>query len=99
VSQRTREIAVRMAMGASRRDVVALVLREGGALAAAGIAAGLALAWAGGRALATLLYGVTPTDPLTYAAVVLGLGAVALAACWVPARRAAVVDPYTVLRG
>ena len=79
VGQRTQEIAVRMALGARRGDVVALVLRQGGRLAAAGIVLGLLLAVASSRALDTLLYGVAPTDPLTYALVALGLGAVALA--------------------
>jgi predicted permease len=98
VTQRTPEIAVRLALGARRRDVLALVLGEGGRLALTGIALGLALAVAGSRALESLLYGITPTDPLTYTLVAAGLGLVALAACWIPARRASAVEPNAVLR-
>jgi ABC-type antimicrobial peptide transport system permease subunit len=89
---------VRLALGARRRDVLALVLGEGGRLALTGIALGLVLAVAGSRALESLLYGITPTDPLTYTAVAVGLGLVALAACWVPAVRASAVQPNSVLR-
>ncbi|AHG87967.1 permease [Gemmatirosa kalamazoonensis] len=98
VAQRTAEIAVRLAIGARRRDVLALVLQQGARLAAVGMMLGLALAAAGSRALASLLFGVQPTDPLTYTVVVVALGAVALAACLVPARRASAVEPHAVLR-
>ncbi|HET8645082.1 MAG TPA: FtsX-like permease family protein, partial [Vicinamibacteria bacterium] len=98
VSQRTHEIGVRMAVGAGARDVVALVLREGGRLAALGGGLGLLAALALSRLLESLLFGVSPTDPLSFAAVVAFLFACALLGCWVPARRAARVDPVVALR-
>ena len=99
VSHRTQEIAVRMALGATRRQVFALILRQGGALAAGGIFIGIAIAVVASRALQQLLYGIEPTDPITYAIAGFALAAVALAACYVPARRAASVEPYSALRG
>ena len=98
VTQRTQEIGIRMALGALPRDVLALVVREGMLLAALGIAVGLGGAFAASRLLASLLYGVTPTDPTTFVSVALLLGAVAFLACWLPARRAARVDPLVALR-
>ena len=98
VGQRTQEIGIRMAMGARGRDVLALVLRQGMALAGLGIGLGLAGAFAVSRALAGLLYGVRPGDPATLAAVGLLMGVVALVACALPARRAARVDPMVALR-
>jgi putative ABC transport system permease protein len=98
VSQRTREIGVRVALGARQRSVLGMVIRQGMAPAAAGIAVGLAGAAALSGLLRGLLYGVSATDPLAYAAVALVLAAVALAACWGPARRAARVDPMIALR-
>jgi putative ABC transport system permease protein len=98
VGQRTHEMGVRMAMGAQHRDAVALVLREGLALATVGIAAGLACAFALTRFLAGLLYGVKSTDPLTITLAVLTLVGVVLLACYRPARRAANVDPMVALR-
>jgi len=98
VAQRTREIGVRVALGATLRDIVTLVLRQGLALVVVGGALGLAAALGLTRYLATLLYGVTPADPATFAVVVGLLLAVALLACWLPARRAAKVDPMTALR-
>lgn len=98
VAQRRRDLGLRLALGAEGRDVVRLVLGQGLALAAAGVTAGGLAALAGSRALAALLYGVEPTDPLTFAALALALLAIALLATWLPARRAARVDPVTALR-
>src|SRR5580658_5361653 len=98
VAQRTHEIGVRMALGAQRSQVVRLVVREGMRLAAAGITVGLAAAFALTRLMASLLYDVKPTDPLTYAVVAAALAATALAACCKPALQAAWVDPARALR-
>ena len=98
VSQRTREIGVRMALGASRRVLQGMVVRQGMALAGIGVALGLIGAFAGSRILASLLYGVSATDPFTYAAVAALLAGVAMLASWIPARRAAAVDPGIALR-
>jgi putative ABC transport system permease protein len=98
VAQRTHELGIRVALGAQRRDVIGLVLRQGIKLVSLGIVIGLAGAWALTRVLATLLYEVKPTDPLTFVAVPVLLIAVAILACWLPARQAASVDPLTALR-
>jgi putative ABC transport system permease protein len=98
VSQRTREIGLRMAIGAQRGNVVGLVVREGMTVATCGIAIGLVGALAASQALGTLLFGVQARDPVTFAAVATALAAVALAACYVPARRASQVDPNVALR-
>jgi len=90
---------VRMALGATRRQVFTLILRQGGTLAAGGILLGTAIAVVSSRALQQLLYGIEPTDPITYAVAGFALAAVAIAACYVPARRAASVEPYNALRG
>jgi putative ABC transport system permease protein len=98
VAQRTREIGVRVAVGARMRDVVRLVLGGGLRLALLGIGIGLAGAFAATRLMSGMLYGVAPADPATLAAVAATLLATALFACWLPARRAAHVDPVEALR-
>src|SRR5262249_26378163 len=98
VAQRTREIGIRLALGAERRDILRLALRQGFRLVAIGIALGLAGAIAATRALRSLLFGVGPTDPFTFVAITLLLALVALLACWFPARRATQVDPMVALR-
>jgi len=98
VSQRTREIGVRMALGAAASSVRGMVLRQGLAVAGVGVVVGLAGAFAGSRLLSQLLYGVSAVDPLTYAAVATLLAAVAGLASWIPAVRAAGVDPAVALR-
>jgi len=98
VSQRTREIGIRMALGARPVDVRRMLLVEGGRLAGAGVLLGLAGALVVTRAIGSLLYGVSPRDPWTFASVPAVLAAVALAACFFPALRASRVDPTTALR-
>jgi len=98
VSQRTREIGIRMALGASPGDVVRMVLEQGVRLAAAGVVAGIAGALAITRVISTLLYGIGPRDPGTLVALSAALTVVALVACYVPARRATRVDPMSALR-
>ena len=98
VAERTREIGVRAALGASRANILSLILRQGMALTGLGIAIGLGAAVAASGALATLLFGVTRLDPLTYGAVVALLLGVSAIACWLPAWRAARVDPTITLR-
>jgi len=97
-SQRTREIGIRVALGAESHDVLRLVLGQGMRLAGVGILIGLAGGLALSRYLGSLLFGVTSHDPLTFAGVTLVLGGVSALACWVPARRAASVDPMVALR-
>ena len=98
VSQRANEISVRTALGATRGDILALMVREGAALTLAGTAAGLVGALLLTKMLKSMLYGVGPADPLTLVSVALVLALVALLACYVPARRATEVDPVTALR-
>ncbi|HWQ33317.1 MAG TPA: ABC transporter permease [Blastocatellia bacterium] len=98
VAQRTREVGLRLALGAQTRDVLKLMLRQGLTLALAGAALGLIGSIAVTRVMKSLLYGISATDPATFAVVTLLLVGVALAACWIPARRATRVDPVTALR-
>jgi ABC-type antimicrobial peptide transport system permease subunit len=98
VSQRTRELGVRIALGASAGDVVTMVLREALSLAVVGIVVGAAAAVAATRALRGLLYGVQPGDPATLGATAVLLAGVAIAAAYLPARRAASTDPVEALR-
>ncbi|MFL6290839.1 MAG: FtsX-like permease family protein, partial [Thermoanaerobaculia bacterium] len=98
VSERVHEIGVRIALGAKRRHVLALVLLRGMALALAGVGLGLAAALAASRLVARALYGVSPTDPASFTGIPLLLLAVALAACWAPARRAMDADPVEAIR-
>jgi putative ABC transport system permease protein len=98
VSQRKREIGIRLALGAQRRDVVQMVLSEGATMALAGVAMGIAAALALTRLMTSLLFGVTAHDPLTFGLVGALLMLVALLACYVPARRAMKVDPMVALR-
>jgi putative ABC transport system permease protein len=98
VVRRTREIGVRMALGARRGDVLAQVLWEGMKLTSVGILIGLAGAFVLTRLLRSQLFGISPTDPATFVVVPLLLAMVALLACWLPARRAARIDPMVALR-
>jgi putative ABC transport system permease protein len=97
-AERRREIGIRMALGAARFSVIALVMKQGLQLAIIGVAVGLAGAFGVNRLIATLLFGVRPTDPTTLAAVTLTITLVAAVACWLPARRASRLDPNVVLK-
>ena len=98
VNQRTREIGLRMALGAPQRHVLSMVVREGMTVGAVGVVSGLVVAFAVSRVLSSLVFGVEVRDPLTYLAVAIGLGIVALVACVIPARKASRVDPIVALR-
>ncbi len=98
VNQRTREIGVRMALGAQRRDVMELVLAQGAKMALVGVVIGMLASLGLTRLMANELFGVTAHDPLTFAAVAILLMVVALLACYIPARRAMQVDPMVALR-
>ncbi len=96
--RRVRELGLRMALGASAKQVLTTVIREGFALTIVGVIIGFGLSLAAGRVLGQALYGITPTDPITYIGVFALLSAVSLLACYVPARRAALIDPMKALR-
>ena len=98
VSQRTRELGIRMALGAQSSQVLQLVLRQGMLLAAIGLVLGLLAAFGSTRMASTLLYGVNPSDPTVFIGVTLLLAAAAFAACYFPARRALKIDPVVALR-
>jgi putative ABC transport system permease protein len=98
VTQRIREIGIRMALGAQRKDVVSLVLRSGAAPVCGGLATGVGLALAVSAAMESFLFGFDPRDPHTFAAAALLLLLAAMAAIWIPARRAAALDPVSSIR-
>ncbi|MDQ6913826.1 MAG: FtsX-like permease family protein, partial [Verrucomicrobiota bacterium] len=98
VAGRTREIGLRMALGAQLSDVQKLILKQGMLLAAIGSVIGLLIAFGGARMMKSLLYGVSASDPFTFALVGLLLLGIALLACWIPARRASRVEPMIALR-
>jgi putative ABC transport system permease protein len=98
VSQRTKEIGVRIALGAEPGSVMRMIVRQGGLVALGGVAVGLVASLAGGSVIASLLYDVSPRDPQVFAVTTLALLGVTLVACWLPARRAASVDPLIALR-
>ena len=98
ISSRTREIGIRMAIGASQGQVLAIVARRALLLIGSGTVIGLGTALAAGRLLGQILYGVEPTDPFTFATVFVLMLAIASLACWIPARRAIRINPVTALR-
>ena len=98
VAQRTSEIGVRVALGANSRNVLQLILRRGVLLIAFGMFIGVGVSFALNRAIQSVLWGVTPTDPVTYLLALGALAAVALMACYIPARRALKIDPVIALR-
>ena len=98
VAQRTREIGIRMALGAEQRQVIGMVLRDTLKMVAIGVALGVPVSLAASRWITSYLYGVRPQDPLTYVGIVMLLAMAGIAAAYVPSRRASKVDPMVVLR-
>jgi ABC-type antimicrobial peptide transport system permease subunit len=98
VGARTREIGIRVALGATRREVLSMVIGNAARMAVIGVVTGIGIAILARPAIATLLFGVQPIDLLTYTVVAVGSLTVALAAAWIPARRAASIDPVVVLK-
>jgi len=98
VERRTREIGIRLALGATRRDVFALIAMQGVLQTAVSVALGLALSLGAGRVLSTMLFSVSPADPVSLVVAAVLLSAAALLACYLPARRATRVSPLTALR-
>jgi putative ABC transport system permease protein len=98
VGERTREIGVRLAMGARRDDIVKMVLRRAAILTGAGLGLGLLMAFGLAQGVANLLYGVSPNDPLVFGSIAAAIAAIALLSSWIPARRAATIDPIIALR-
>jgi ABC-type antimicrobial peptide transport system permease subunit len=98
VAQRSREIGLRLALGAQHHEVLIMILLQGMKLTAIGVGLGLACALAMGQSLSSMLFDVKPSDPTTLTCISILLGLVALLACWLPARRAANVDPMEALR-
>jgi len=98
VGERTREIGVRLAMGAQREDVLRMILRRAVMLTSAGVSIGLVLAFALAHGVANLLYEVSPNDPVVFSSITATIIAVALLSSWLPARRAARIDPMQALR-
>jgi ABC-type antimicrobial peptide transport system permease subunit len=98
VSQRTREIGIRMALGAQRKTLTALFVRQGLWLTGIGVACGLIAAFATMRFMSSLLFNVSPVDPMTYVAISIGVATTAWLACYLPSRRAATVNPVNALR-
>jgi ABC-type antimicrobial peptide transport system permease subunit len=99
VSARTNEIGIRMSLGADSARVQRMVLMEGGVLLGIGLVLGVIGSLLATRLIQGLLFGVTPNDPVTLAGVALGMAAIGVGACWLPARRAAKVDPAVAMRG
>ena len=97
-SQRTREIGIRMALGAGRKEILGMMVKQGLGLVVGGVAFGLAAAWLLTRGMGNLLVGVSASDPVTFVGSTILLAVVALLACWIPARRAAALDPLDALR-
>jgi putative ABC transport system permease protein len=98
VTERTHEIGVRLALGAQRRDVMTMIVAQGMAMTAAGTVVGLVAALLVTRLMSSLLFGVSAADPITFTAITVLLAAVAFVACYIPARRATLVDPLVALR-
>ena len=98
VEERRREIGVRLAMGARREDVLGMILRRAGVLTGIGTVVGVAMAVFLARGIASLLVGVRPNDPLVFGTIIVSIAAIALMSSWIPARRAAGVDPMEALR-